>query len=297
MEEKINQALVQLEIDLQSLVAARKQVEDTVKASADLQKVVGEYVASVKSLCDGLKAWEDNLGLREINLGRDVEVAISNIKKTCDEIIVLFADKTDSLRISFQNDTKDTLNKFVEQNDILTKRVGELSALREQIKKTAEEIERVKGTLEEILRELKESQEEQDKILEEIKAFVIAINEKTGTILSQISSVCDLVDSKSQTIISDIKSRADSIDSALGNILNTINSISGKSDRIIAKLDTLTSSENKHFKEIEKKFEAQEEFIYRELSIVRKQNVILFSVNALLLLIILGFVLHLVGYV
>ena len=134
-------------------------------------------------------------------------------------------------------------------------------------------------------------------IIEEIKVAVGKITEQTNGLSSQISSVYDLVDSKSQTIISNINSRSDSIDSVLGTIQNTINTLSDKTDRIIAKIDTLTSNEDKHFKEIEKKFDAQEEFIYRELSIIRKRNIILFAINAILLLAILGFVLHMVGIV
>ena len=59
MEDRINQALMQLEKDLQSINSAREQVESTVKASTDLHKVVGDYVSSVKKLCIGLKSWED----------------------------------------------------------------------------------------------------------------------------------------------------------------------------------------------------------------------------------------------
>lgn len=134
-------------------------------------------------------------------------------------------------------------------------------------------------------------------IIEEIKAGVREITEKINLLSPEISSVHNLVDSKSQIIISNISNRSDSIDSALREIQNAINSLLGKTESVITKLDTLTSNEDKHFKEIEKKLDAQEEFIYRELAIVRKQNIILFAINVLLLMAILGFVLHLVGIV
>ena len=79
MEERINQALVQLESDLQSLQSAKEQVEKTVGASAELQKTVGEYVASVKNLCVTLKTWENNLKTRESSLSQDVESSIADI--------------------------------------------------------------------------------------------------------------------------------------------------------------------------------------------------------------------------
>ncbi len=47
MEDRINKALGQLEKDLQKINSARCQVESTVKASTELQKVVSDYVSSV----------------------------------------------------------------------------------------------------------------------------------------------------------------------------------------------------------------------------------------------------------
>lgn len=197
---------------------------------------------------------------------------------------------------------KQNLKKIESAREQVEKTVNAYEALNKDVKHYTEELNFIVQNTRTMISQLEEVKEKflgniSGTIIEEIKAAIKIITEQTNALSSQISSVYDLVDSKSQTIIRDINSRADSIDTALGTILNTINSISGKTDRIIAKLDVLTSNEDKHFKAIEKKFDAQEEFIYRELSIVRKQNVILFSINALLLLIILGFVLHLVGYV
>lgn len=139
-------------------------------------------------------------------------------------------------------------------------------------------------------------------IIERINSGVSEIKTDTDALSTQIGLLRELIESKSRTISDDIKNRSDSIDSALGTIQHTINSIASKTDKTIAKLDeikatlnTLVSNEDKHFKEIEKKLDAQEEFIYRELAIIRKQNIILFAINAILLLAILGFVLHISG--
>ena len=198
MEEKINQALVQLENDLQSLVSARKQVETTVKASSELQKVVGDYVSSVKSLCVGLQSWKDNLKSRESSLGHDVETAISNIKRICEEIVSSFAGKADNIKTSFLNDTNEALDKFVDQNNILAERVEGLTALREQIKKATEEIESFKNSLGEMSKELKESQEEQDVLLDDIKQKAL---ELPTTILNETQSIINSVEQSKTTLI------------------------------------------------------------------------------------------------
>jgi chromosome segregation ATPase len=197
---------------------------------------------------------------------------------------------------------KQNLKKIETAREQVEKTVNAYEVLKEDVRHYTEELSFIVQNTRTMISQLEEIKEKfigniSITIIEEIKAAVRIITEQTNALSSQISSVYDLVDSKSHSIISNINSRSDSIDSALGTIQNTINSLSGKTDSVIEKLDTLTSNEDKHFKEIEKKFDAQEKFFYRELSIVRKQNIILFSINATLLLAILGFVLHLVGLV
>jgi hypothetical protein len=192
------------------------------------------------------------------------------------------------------------LKKIESAREQVEKTVKAYEVLKEDVRHYTEELSFIVQNTRTMISQLEEIKEKflgniSITIIEEIKAAVRTITEQTNALSSQITSVYDLVDSKTQIIINNINGRSDSIDSTLGNIQNTINSISNKTDAVITKLDTLISNEDKHFKEIEKKFDAQEEYIYRELSIVRKQNIILFAINAILLLAILGFVLHLVG--
>lgn len=195
---------------------------------------------------------------------------------------------------------KQNLKKIESAREQVEKTVNAYEALKKDVRHYTEELSFIVQNTRTMISQLEEIKEKflgniSITIIEEIKTAVRLITERTNALSSQISSVFDLVDSKSQIIINNINGRSDSIDSTLGNIQNTINSISNKTDAVITKLDTLISNEDKHFKEIEKKFDAQEEYIYRELSIVRKQNIILFAINAILLLAILGFVWHLVG--
>ena len=195
---------------------------------------------------------------------------------------------------------KQNLKKIESAREQVEKTVKAYEVLKKDVRHYTEELSFIVQNTRTLISQLEEIKEKflgniSITIIEEIKAAVKTITEQTNALSSQITSVYDLVDSKTQIIINNINGRSDSIDSTLGNIQNTINSISNKTDAVITKLDTLISNEDKHFKEIEKKFDAQEEYIYRELSIVRKQNIILFAINAILLLAILGFVLHLVG--
>lgn len=197
---------------------------------------------------------------------------------------------------------KQNLKKIESAREQVEKTVKAYEVLKEDVRHYTDELCFIVQNTRTMISQLEEIKEKflgniSITIIEEIKAAVKTITEQTNALSSQIISVYDLVDSKTQIIINNINGRSDSIDSTLGNIQNTINSISNKTDAVITKLDTLISNEDKHFKEIEKKFDAQEEYIYRELSALRKQITLLFTFDAVLLLILLGFVLHLAGVV
>ena len=178
MTHDINSALERLEKNLSELDSARSQVLQSVNASNDLLKMVTQYVTAVKKLAASLEEWESSLSGRESELHGEFGSAITSIKQTCTDIISAFKLDVNKATLDFKKDTDKTLEKFTEQNDKLAERVTELVALREQIKKATEEIESVKSALNEILKELKDSQDEQDATLEDLKAKVTGLNEK-----------------------------------------------------------------------------------------------------------------------
>ena len=187
MPYDINAALERLEKNLQDLDSARNQVEKTVKASTDLQSVVGEYVSSVKNLCVGLQAWEASLRAQGESLSRDYEAAIARVNSTCTEIINSFGTVVKQTSTDFKNNTGSIVEKFTEQNRILTERVQDLNALKEDIKKATTEIQEIKESLSQISKDLKESQESQDAVLEDIKQDVIGLKEAVTNAASNIS--------------------------------------------------------------------------------------------------------------
>lgn len=258
MEERINQALVQLESDLQSLQSAKEQVEKTVGASAELQKTVGEYVVSVKNLCITLKTWENNLKTRESSLGEDVESSIAAIERTCSTLITTFETNVGEATTTFQTGTKTILDTFIDENNKLTEQVKSLNGLREQIEKATEDIQLLKDSLSQISQDLKESQDEQDEVLKGIQQKVTnlssQVHEDSLSVIQAISnSEKTLVDSvnitisKADEIIASIKgltSNLDGLNTLCQNINSTIissttnltNVITGAKDDVTNKL-------------------------------------------------------------
>lgn len=221
MEDRINKALGQLEKDLQEINSARSQVESTVKASTELQKVVSDYVSSVQALCVGLQAWESELRAREGTVSHEYENAISRVNSTCTEIINSFSTVVKQTSTDFEDKAGSIVEMFTEQNKILTERVQDLNALKEDVKKATTEIQEIKASLSQISQDLMVSQESQDSVLEEIKQNVLGLKETVTTVASKLSQ---------------------EISHAKQDLLDTQNLTSSKIDSVSAKADTLAAN-------------------------------------------------------
>ncbi len=218
MEDRINQALIQLENDLQKINSAREQVESTVKASTELQKVVGDYVSSVKKLCIGLKSWEEKLSLRGTAMSDDYERAVSQISSSCKTIITTFNSSVEKSINEFKSKSESTVKKFENQNAILTERVQELNKLRDEIKAATTDIQSIKEGISQISKDLKESQNGQNAELNEIKQ---AVSEIPSTIISNTQSINGMIESLNQGLTTDIVSlqgKADNLNSELSQV-------------------------------------------------------------------------------
>lgn len=242
MEDRINQALLQLEKDLQSINTAREQVESTVKASAELQKVVGEYVSSVKKLCIGLKSWEGDLSSRGTALSEEFERAISQINTSCSAVIMTFNSSVDKSINEFKSKSESTIEKFTSQNTILTERVQELNKLRDEIKTATAEMQSIKEGLAQISKDLKESQEGQDAVLNDIKQTV---SEISRIIDNNAQNIIERIETFNQGLSADIASlqgKADNLNSELSEVKSLCHDIKSATDRLNSNLQSSKES-------------------------------------------------------
>lgn len=242
MEDRIHQALMQLEKDLQGINTAREQVESTVKASTELQKVVGEYVSSVKKLCIGLKSWEGDLSSRGTSLSEEFERAVSQINTSCTAVITTFNSSVDKSINEFKSKSESTIEKFTSQNAILTERVQELNKLRDEIKTATAEMQSIKEGLAQISKDLKESQDGQDEVLNDIKQTVSEIPRIIG---NNTQSIIEKIESMNQGLSTDITSlqgKADSMNSELSAMKSLCHDIKSATDRINSNLQLFKES-------------------------------------------------------
>ena len=238
MPYDINAALERLEKNLQDLDSARNQVEKAVKASTDLQSVVSEYVSSVKTLCVGLQAWEASLRTRGESLSHEYESAIARVNSTCTEIINSFGTVVKQTSTEFKDKTGSIVEKFTEQNRILTERVQDMNALKEDIKKATTEIQAIKESLSQISKDLKDSQESQDAVLNDIKQKLEAIPNIISTTAEGINAKLSLLEEKADSISSQL-SHVDSLGQEIKSVTQQIQSnLQSSTESLISSIES-----------------------------------------------------------
>lgn len=242
MPYDINTALQRLEQNLNDLTSARQQVEDTVKASNELQKVVAEYVSSIETLCTRLKRWDADLGNRESSLSHEIESMVTQLTTSSTQIVSLFQKSVEDTTSEFSNKTNTEVTKFVEQNNKLAERVQELNKLREEIKKSTGEIQAIKESSAQISKDLKESQEGQDVLLDDIKTKVASVDTATQNIISSLESLNQSVTSG----FDNLSTRTDVIANDIAQLTSLCQSIKNATTAIGTSIQTSTSQiENK----------------------------------------------------
>ena len=241
-----------------------KQVESAVNASSELQKEVREYISAVKALCVNLQSWESDLQVREGSLSHEFEEAITRVGSTCADVVRSFETVVEKASTDFKGKTDSTIEKFTQQNTILTERVKDMNALKNEINKAKSEIQAVKESLSQISKDLKESQDSQDAVLEDIKQNVFGLKETVTTAASNISQ--DISNAKQD--LSDTQNQAN----------NKIDSVADKADTLatnIANLTTLcqniANSISSSIKDLNTSFEKIKDDITNAISETKKE--------------------------
>ena len=221
MPYDINSAPQRLEQNLNDLTSAREQVVNTVNASNKLLETVAEYVSSIETLCTRLRKWDFDLGERESSLSNEIGNIISQLTASCTQIVASFNNSVLETTSVFSNKTEAEISIFVEQNNKLAEHVQEMNALRDAIKNATEEIQYIKVTLQQISKDLKDSQDDQDAVLNEIKERVNAISTSTSEIIQTLANLNQRLD----TGFNDIGTKADTISNDITNLTSLCQSI------------------------------------------------------------------------
>lgn len=201
MAYDINSALERLEKNLKDIDSARKQVEQTIESSNSLQAVVANYVSSLDSLQANVKNLIEDISSYQRVKSSEFNESITAMKSSCDTIVELFEGKLNSSSEKLKSGMTDTLGTFVAENSKLAGHVSELAALKESLNTATAEVKEVEKKLDKISADINKSQQDQDKVLESIKASIELVktqidSSKTDVIKKGDSVIAAIGDTK-----------------------------------------------------------------------------------------------------
>lgn len=229
MEDRINQALSQIERDLQNIKSAREQVESVVSSSVQLKERVGSFVSDVNALSKQVEGLIQSLAEQGKSNIVDFEKSLENLKKACATVVS-----------SFEKETTVAASTIKMEINNLHDEVERLEEARNNLVVVTNAIKNLNDDVEKLTTELKESQSAQDNDLQAIKEqlteFILQLvetNKKADVIQHSVQDQNNTLNqllqslSAANTALSGISPLIQTVQSSLSNqIQNETNQIS-----------------------------------------------------------------------
>lgn len=218
MAYDINAALERLEKNLSEVDSAKNQVEETIATSERLLQIIGSYSDSLDSLYKEVSKFVSEVHNYQSVKTSEFESAISKVRISCDGVIAKFNNDVKTSTDTFTARFSDTVTKIGSENNKLAEQVSRLSTLHGALNTATDEVKKIESKLDVIAKDLKDSQAEQDRTLENIKSSLTAL--PTG-VKSQLDNAISIVNGHA----TDLNKKADEIKSAAATSIHKLDSV------------------------------------------------------------------------
>ncbi len=175
MEERINQALVQIENDLREIQSAKKQVDSVMSASSQLQNKVGTFVTDVANLSQQVKDLMRVAADERNSNQADFKSSLEELEKSCNDIV-----------LSFERKSSVAANAVKLGIDNLHEEIEKLDSIQNNLVSATTVVRTLNDNIENLMAELKNSQSAQDEELKNIAETQSGIDDKSVTIQKAI---------------------------------------------------------------------------------------------------------------
>lgn len=221
MAYDINVALERLEKNLQNLQSAKEQVKSTVNSNAELQKIVNDYVTSVKSVLEETLLLKEEVATMKSEKIVEVKEAVDLVEKLCSDIIG-----------SFRNDTKESLRAFDTENSKLSQAITELQRFQIKLEKSIEVSSIVNTKLDKTSKEVLGLQSTQNKsfasaakhVESEMQDLAQSISTESKSLSEQLSAIKEKIE-KIDTLGRDTQVLCSQIDKNVSQVQASIEAV------------------------------------------------------------------------
>ncbi len=223
MDYNINNALENLEKNLQKVDSAREQVEKTVNAYSQLQGKVEVCTNCFHDLASSVEALISIAKEHRNSISTEMNSSLVSIKESCDKINKSFDDSCGKAASNFDEKATKSVIQLNENIDSLKRQISGLDSIEKSFALSMDQIRSLKIKIENIAENLDSSQSSQDDLLNaidnnvnECKRMIETVTKGLlrkqeelqtliGTKSSEVSSCINESSSKTQKLLSESK--------------------------------------------------------------------------------------------
>ena len=273
MEERINQALIQIENDLRSVKSAREQVDIVVESSSQLKEKVGTFVSDVSNLSKQVEELMHSINEKGKDNLTNFKESLDALDKSCAKIISSFEEKATIASDSVKNEVNN-----------LHGEIEKLDAARKDLASATEAINKLNKGVEKLTTELNASQKAQDKDLHTIKDQLTAVSTRLSNMESIGGAIQKSIQAQNNTL-DQLSKSLNAANTALSGICPLIqtaqnslsNQIQNDTNHVAQKLSD-TINETKQV--LEKKVSKLQTLVLIQLILSAIGIILLFVMNA-----------------
>ncbi len=191
MEEKINQALLQIEKDLQDVKSAREQVDMVVESCSKLQDKVGDFVSNVALLSQNADNLIKNVSKKESDNIDGFNSALTKLKNSCSDFISKFSEDTQAIIYNFETKVG-SINKNADEK--ASEALSKFKSALENLNNSSSYIATVFGTnSEKVINDLNtKTTDISNSFKDEIAKISDAVNEEKNNLHTEIESLAEI---------------------------------------------------------------------------------------------------------
>ncbi len=230
MEERINNALQQIEADLQKLKSAREQVETVVGSHKELQGEVKTFVNKVANLSQETKKLLDSISAEKGKTLQDYNDTLSALENNCNAIVEQF--KTDA-----QTQLDNANSSFDEKGNAI---INGFEESKKQIEAS-------------LIENLKNFQEKIESFSVSCNIITNSLQEKADNIISNFAKETEKIDSTFRDEATHLKTQTErlvTLGNSLRDSIDIVNGLNSNIEKLMKELKDSQTAQDQELSQI-----------------------------------------------
>lgn len=186
MEDKINQALLQIEKDLEKVNSAREQVEKVTKSYSALKDGIDGYAKEMKALSDDTKTLVDAVAKQKNTLKEQTTTVANDFEKKCNDAAKGVEQKLENVSKTFSEKTNGQVKRMEEVTALIPEFKKDCRSLVEKIENLQNDVSDLDPILNSLMTTLDTISSTMGQNQQVLVSAIQALNDKMVTLSKEV---------------------------------------------------------------------------------------------------------------